>query len=817
MRVCHKRAAILGLSLPFAFAAANVLNAQTQMRGVAHPAQWPQAHSAGLISEDTEAKITALLTQLSLEEKVGQMIQADTASIKPEDLVKYPLGSILAGGSSPPIGAPDRSAAGPWIATVHAFNQVAMQKRPGHVPIPIMFGIDAVHGNNNVVGATLFPHNIALGAANEPELVRRIGAASAQEISAAGIDWAFAPTLAVVQNDRWGRTYESYSEDPSLVAAYAGRMIEGLQGKPGTGSIQNGHVSASAKHFLGDGGTIDGMDQGNTEVSEKQLIAIHAAGYPPAINAGTHTIMASFNSWQGVKMHGNKSLLTDVLKKRMGFDGFIVGDWNGHAQLPGCTATDCPASFNAGLDMAMAPDSWKGLFENTVKQARAGVIPMARIDDAVRRILRIKFKSGLFDPARPFEQRADLIGAADHRALAREAVRKSLVLLKNDGVLPIKASANILVAGNAADDIGQQSGGWTLSWQGDGNSNADFPNAQSIFSGVAEAMKAGGGSATFSADGSYAAKPDLAIVVFGEKPYAEGSGDIRSLEFEPGDKQALALLKKLKGAGIKVISVFLSGRPMWVNPELNQSDAFVAAWLPGSEGGGIADVIVGDAAGRPRQDFSGRLSFSWPKTAAQFALNRNQAGYDPLFPFGYGLSYAKPGKVGLLGEVPGIDGTPVNKNRYYVDGRVQKPFALQVDPTVTRVPVDSAVRQEGAMQLSWRSAAGRATIDGQDIDLGFETNADMMLQMTYRVDRPASDKVTLAMGWGTVDVTDLLRSSEGWKTARIPLKCFAQRGGGDMSHVHPAWSLATTGPLTISIANVELTTQAPGGFCPPLN
>ena len=228
-------------------------------------------------------------------------------------------------------------------------------------------------------------------------------------------------------------------------------------------------------------------------------------------------------------------------------------------------------------------------------------------------------------------------------------------------------------------------------------------------------------------------------------------------------------------------------------------------------------MIVGDAAGRPRQDFSGRLSFSWPKTAAQFALNRNQAGYDPLFPFGYGLSYAKPGKVGLLGEVPGIDGTPVNKNRYYVDGRVQKPFALQVDPTVTRVPVDSAVRQEGAMQLSWRSAAGRATIDGQDIDLGFETNADMMLQMTYRVDRPASDKVTLAMGWGTVDVTDLLRSSEGWKTARIPLKCFAQRGGGDMSHVHPAWSLATTGPLTISIANVELTTQAPGGFCPPLN
>ena len=818
MRVSHKRAAMSGLTLPFLLAATNALPAQAETRGVADPAKWPQARSAGLIDDRTEAKITALLAKLSLEEKVGQMIQADTSAIQPEDLVKYPLGSILAGGSSPPIGAPDRSPAGPWIATVHAFNQIAMQKRPGHVPIPIMFGIDAVHGNNNVVGATLFPHNIALGAANDPDLIRRIGDATAKEITAAGIDWAFAPTLAVAQNDRWGRTYESYSEDPSLVAAYAGRMIEGLQGKPGTGSIQTGNVSASAKHFLGDGGTTNGIDQGDTDIPESQLIAIHAAGYPPAINAGTHTIMASFNSWQGVKMHGNKSLLTDVLKKRMGFDGFIVGDWNGHAQIPGCTATDCPASFNAGLDMAMAPDSWKGLFDNTVKQVRAGVIPMARIDDAVRRILRVKFKAGLFNPARPFEQRSDMIGSPEHRALAREAVRKSLVLLKNEGVLPVKAAANILVAGSAGNDIGQQSGGWTLSWQGDGNTNADFPNAQSIFSGIAEAMKSSGGSAAFSADGSYATRPDLAIVVFGEKPYAEGSGDIRSLEFEPGDKKALALLKKFKAAGIPVVSVFLSGRPMWVNPELNQSDAFVAAWLPGSEGGGIADVLVGDAEGRPRQDFTGRLSFSWPRTAAQFLLNRGQPGYDPLFPFGYGLSYAKPGKVGSLDEVPGIDGTPINKSRYYIDGHVQKPFTLQIDPAITRTAVDSAMRQEGAMQLGWRSAAnGKATIDGEDIDLGFETNAEMMLQMVYRVDRPASGPVTLTMGWGTINATDLFRSAEGWKTVRIPLKCFAQRGGGDMAHVHPAWSLSATGPLTVSIANVELTTQAPGGFCPPRN
>ncbi|MBU1257722.1 MAG: glycoside hydrolase family 3 protein, partial [Alphaproteobacteria bacterium] len=513
MLLNRAQTALLGVSLSAATLAlwAASAGAQSAEPGKAHPALWPQAKSQGLIDAKTESRITTLLKRMSLEEKVGQMIQADTASIKPEDLRRYPLGSILAGGSSPPINAPDRSAAGPWIKTAQAFNAIAMEKRPGHEPIPIMFGIDAVHGNNNVVGATLFPHNSALGAAHDPDLIRRIGEATARETAAAGMDWAFAPTLAVPQNDRWGRTYEGYSEDPALVRAYSAKMIEGLQGAPGKGKLQNGYVSASAKHFLGDGGTLNGVDQGNTDIPESELIAIHSVGYPPAIKAGTRTIMASFNSWQGVKMHGNKSLLTDVLKQRMGFDGFIIGDWNGHAQVPGCTATDCPQSFNAGLDMAMAPDSWKGLFETTVKQVRDGVIPMTRVDDAVRRILRVKFKSGLFDPARPYEARTDVIGSPAHRAIAREAVRKSLVLLKNDGVLPVKASARIMVAGSAADDISQQSGGWSLSWQGDGNTNADFPNAQSIYAGIAEAMKAGGGSATLSVDGSFTQKPDLAI------------------------------------------------------------------------------------------------------------------------------------------------------------------------------------------------------------------------------------------------------------------------------------------------------------------
>jgi beta-glucosidase len=782
--------------------------------GTAHPELWPAAKSAGLVNPETEARITELLARMSLEEKVGQMIQADTSAIRPEDLRQYPLGSILAGGSSPPINAPDRSPAGPWIATARAFNAVAMEQRPGHVPIPIMFGIDAVHGNNNIVGATLFPHNIGLGAAHDPELVRRIGEATAKETAAAGIDWAFGPTVAVVRNDRWGRTYESYSEDPALVRDYAGRMIEGLQGA-GDETLQDGRVSASAKHFLGDGGTTDGIDQGNTEVPESDLITIHNAGYPPAIEAGTRTVMASFNSWQGVKMHGNRSLLTDVLKERMGFDGFVIGDWNGHAQVPGCSGTDCPASFNAGLDMAMAPDTWKGLFDTTVRQVREGTIPMARVDDAVRRILRVKFDAGLFDPARPFETRTNVIGSPEHRALAREAVRKSLVLLKNEGVLPIKASANVLVAGPGADNISQQSGGWTLSWQGDGNSNADFPNAQSIYGGIAEAVAAGGGRAALSADGSFSEKPDVAIVVFGEPPYAEGMGDRRTLEFEPGEKQSLALLAKLQAAGIPVVSVFLSGRPMWVNPELNRSDAFVAAWLPGSEGGGIADLLIGDAQGRPRHDFTGSLSFSWPKTAGQFTLNAGTAGYDPLFGLGYGLSYARPGQVGTLSEEPGIEASATNESEYYRDGQFRAPFSLKLADGITRRQVDSPSRQEGAVQLQWQpETLGAATIEGAWLDLAFETNAELMLKMTYRVDAAPAGPVSLAMGGGRLDASSLFAGGSDWRTALIPLKCFAG-AGANMTRAEPVWTLSASGPFTVSFAEIGLATQAPGGVCPP--
>ncbi len=805
-------------------------------RGVAHPELWPTAHSQGLVDPQTEAFVTRLMAKMTLEEKVGQMIQADIASIKPEDLRTYPLGSILAGGNSPPLGAPDRSPAAAWIATAKAFRAVALEPRGDHPPIPILFGIDAVHGNNNVVGATLFPHNIALGAAHDPALMERIGEATAQEVAASGIDWAFGPTLASPQDDRWGRSYEGYSETPDIIRAYAGPMVTGLQGAPdAVRGIQTGHVAASAKHFLGDGGTKNGVDQGDDDISEAELIRLHAQGYPAAIDAGVMTVMVSYSSWQGQKMHGNKSLLTGVLKGRMGFEGFVVSDWNGHAQVPGCTPENCPAAINAGVDMIMAPDSWKGLFTNTVAQVRSGVIPMSRIDDAVRRILRVKVKLGLFDPARPFEGRPGVIGSPAHREVARQAVRESLVLLKNDGVLPIKASAHILVAGSGADDIGRQSGGWTLSWQGDGNTNADFPNGESIYAGIKSAMAAAGGTAELSPDGAFTHKPDAAIVVFGETPYAEFNGDIRTLEYQPGDKTDLALLKRLRAQGVPVVSVFLSGRPLWVNPELNASNAFVAAWLPGSEGGGVADVIIGDADGRPRHDFHGKLSFSWPKSAAQTRLNWGETPYDPLFPYGFGLSYHDHVSLPVLSEVAGVDASLANTNVYFQVARTTAPwgFVLKAGDVRTWVgasgapnqaggavairSVDAGGVQEGGRQITWSGTGpGEVALEGPPIDLTRQANGDVSLLIDYRVDTPPTAPVVLSLGGGRLDMSAQLAGSAvgDWREVKIKLACFRQ-AGADLSEVGRPFSVATSGRLVLSLRSVALATDPAGAVCLP--
>jgi beta-glucosidase len=782
----------------------------------ANPAAWPQASSPPAITDAaTERRIDALIARMTVEQKVGQTVQADISAITPADLERYPLGSILAGGNSGPNGN-ERASPAEWHALVKAFRDTSMKSGPGKLPIPILFGVDAVHGHNNIPGATVFPHNIGLGAARDEALIRRIGEATAAEIAATGIEWTFAPTLAVPQDPRWGRTYEGYSQDPALVRRYATAMTLGLQGSlvPGRPLAPN-RVAATAKHFLADGGTSGGKDQGDALLGEAELVRIHAQGYPASINAGALTVMASFSSWNGVKHHGNKSLLTDVLKQRMGFEGLIVGDWNAHGQIPGCTNTNCPAAINAGLDLYMAPDSWKDLYENLVRQVKAGEVPMARLDDAVRRVLRVKAKLGLLDGARPRSGSFATVGAPPHLALAREAVAKSLVLLKNNGgLLPIKPGARVLVAGDGADNIGKQSGGWTITWQGTGTTPADFPNGQSIYAGIAAAVGEAGGRATLSADGGYTTKPDVAIVVYGEDPYAEFQGDIPTLDYQPAGATDLALLKKLKAAGIPVVSVFLSGRPMWTNPEINASDAFVAAWLPGSQGAGVADVLVAGKNGRPRREFTGKLSFAWPATAASPVTK-------PLFPYGHGLTYGDRRPLGPLSEAPGVDiAAALNVDRYFQAGRALAPWTMTVSDAGGARPVENGpaespsgavgirsvdlAAQEDAKKVIW-SGPGSVTISGPAADLSRELTGAFSLAVDWRIDTPPAGRVTLALGDRPLDVTSLIASAGTGQvvTTQVPLRCFAE-AGADIRRIGTPFTLSGDRPFAVTLSRVRL-------------
>ncbi|MDQ1153258.1 exo 1,3/1,4-beta-D-glucan glucohydrolase [Brevundimonas sp. SORGH_AS_0993] len=795
----------------------------------AHPSLWPQAASpAAMTDAATESFVTQLMGRMTLEEKVGQTIQADIGSIKPEDLLTYPLGSILAGGNSSP-GGDERATADKWVELARAFRRAAAE-RPG-ARIPLIYGIDAVHGHNNIVGATIFPHNIGLGAARDPDLIRRIGQATAMEVAVTGADWTFGPTLAVPRDDRWGRTYEGYAEDPEVAQSYAAPMTLGLQGTLSANhALTPGHIAGSAKHFLADGGTTGGKDQGDFAGTEQALIQTHLSGYPQAIDAGVLSIMASFSSWNGVKHSGNETILTDVLRGPLGFKGFVVSDWNAHGQLPGCSNESCALAFNAGIDMFMAPDSWKPLYESTLAQVKSGEIPMARLDEAVRRILRVKVKTGLFNDSRPVEGRLSELGSPAHRALAREAVRKSLVLLKNEGsVLPIRAGARVLVAGHA-DDIGQASGGWTLTWQGTGNTNADFPNGQSIWGGIQEAVAAGGGQATLSADGSFTQKPDVAIVVFGETPYAEFQGDVDTLDFLP--TEPLETLKRLKAAGVPTVSVFLSGRPMWTNPEINASDAFVAAWLPGTEGGGVADVLIGDAAGKPRNDFSGTLSFSWPKTAKGEPLNVGQPGYDPQFAYGYGLTYARGGRVGLLSEDSGVESAGASLDRYFVDGRFIAPWSLmlrdaggdtRLGAEVTGASPRGGVSvrstdgagQESARALTFAPTGGEALIMAQPVNLTRQANGEMAIAFRYRIDVRPAGRVDLTLGGGHVNLTSLFSAAPRgeWRTIKVRLSCLRD-AGADMSGVEQPWGLKSDKAFGVTVENIRLAANEGDAVCP---
>jgi beta-glucosidase len=596
-------------------------------------------------------QVDALLEKMTLAQKIGQMVQTERMSINPDEVKAWHIGSILSGGGS----CPGDNALKDWVDMNDAYWAASMEDDDGHLAIPIIYGVDAIHGHNNVTGATIFPHNIGLGAANEPDLLERIAQVTAREILATGVEWTFAPTLAVARNSQWGRTYESYSEDPAIVSSYSGKFVNGLQGDLGTDS-----VVACVKHWVGDGGTTHGIDQGETRISEEELQRLHIAPYLPALEAGTLTVMVSFNSWMGEKCHGHKYLLTYLLKEKLKFKGYVISDWDGIDYLSDSYFDAVAMGVNAGIDMFMVSEHWQPFIEHLTHHVARGTVSMDRIDDAVRRILGVKFAYGLFDKPRPAERHwsnHQSFGSAEHRLVAREAVRKSLVLLKNKNkILPLAKTKNILVAGKNAHNIGHQCGGFTIAWQGT-SGNEFVVGGTSIWEGIQQVAP----NAVLSADGSgQEANPelhDVAIVVIGETPYAEGMGDIRTGDdviiqagsqingllkvLEPyGNTMVLAELhpedletiRTITAAGVPVIAVLVSGRPLVINRELADSAAFVAAWLPGSEGQGVADVLFGDA------DISGKLSFSWPENADK-TLNLGDENYDPLFPYGFGLTY----------------------------------------------------------------------------------------------------------------------------------------------------------------------------------
>lgn len=794
-------------SLPAAQDSPVVAARASSPAAVAHPARWPAARSPAALSDPaTEAEIDRMVARMTPEQKVGQVIQGDISSVTPADLARYPLGSILAGGNSGPYGD-ERADAAKWARLVGEFRAASRKAGAG---IPILFGVDAVHGHSNLPGATIFPHNIGLGAARDPALIERIGAATAAEVAGSGIEWTFAPTVAVPRDPRWGRTYEGYSADPKVVAAYSRAMTIGLQGRLVAGRpLAADRVAASAKHFLADGGTVGGRDQGDAAMPEDRLIADHALGYPAAIDAGALTVMASFSSWNGVKHHGNRSLLTDVLKGRMGFQGLVVGDWNGHGQIPGCTVTDCAASLNAGLDLYMAPDSWKGLFDATLRDVRAGTIPAARLDDAVRRVLRVKAKLGLLGTTPVARGDVAQVGAAPHLAIAREAVAKSLVLLKNEGgLLPVRPGARVLVTGPGADDMAMQAGGWTITWQGTDTTAADYPNGQTIGRAIADAVRAAGGTAVVDPTGRIAGdKPDIAIVVYGERPYAEFQGDVPDLAFRPLAGED-ALIARLRGAGIRVASVLLSGRPLFVGSQLNASDAFVAAWLPGTQGAGLADVLVAGRDGRAPRDFTGKLAYAWPADARSPVAR-------PLFPLGYGLSYARPGRVGTVNTDPRVDlAASRSDERYFARGRAVAPWRLGVDAAVTQRTVDLNA-QEDAARFEW-TAPGAIALDGPAVDLRRQRDQGFVLRIEWLVRAAGSGPVRLTMDGGSVDLTALVAGLATGRKAvtRVPLSCFAA-AGAPLQSVGTPVRLAAGRGFDAVIGNLHIEAVGETLPCPP--
>ena len=750
---------------------------------------WSRSNACEYKNFDNDYLIEQLIKAMTIEDKVGQVIQGDLDFVTPADVKKYRLGSVLNGGNTSPNG--DKySTAEDWKNLSKEFYEASPIFKG--IRVPILWGTDAVHGHNNVIGATLFPHNIGLGATRNEELIKSIGEVIALEVLSTGVAWTFAPTIAVPQDDRWGRTYEGFSEDPILVSKLGKAFVLGLQGEGDT-FLDKNHVIATAKHFMGDGGTLRGVDQGNTVISEIGLRQLHGYPYFDALDACAQTVMASFNSWNGQKLHGYKELLTDILKQDMQFDGFVVGDWNGHGQVDDCSNSKCAKSFNAGVDMFMVPENWKDLLINTIQQVKSGEISEIRLDDAVRSILKVKSRLGLFDGRVPHEFKENFLGHPRHIALARQAVRESLVLLKNNNkFLPIDPRQHIGVIGHAANKISSQTGGWTITWQGRENLNEDFINTNTIYQALEQMVLLSNGTIEFSENGKFEKNPDVVIGVFGEEPYAEMLGDLKDVSFAPTDPTFLSLLESIDSQGIPILSIFLSGRPLEVNKYINASDAFIASWLPGTAVEGIADVIF-KKNNKINYDFSGKLSYSWPKSSDQAVLNYSDAEYDPLFPFGFGLTYESNfqlqkiqtdevvSNIDLINVFLGAASIPAkefvisNKNPEFV--LKDNYFSNDEQIKVTRFDYQ---RQDDAKNIVFSgSKLLQAFGISAELPINLSNMSSPFYEIIMRVNTLSNPQLYFSVGCGNNCIGSIAlptKSMTNWSKINIPLSCLEKDG-----------------------------------------
>src|SRR5574337_731061 len=783
----------------------------------AHYTDWPAIKPETAVDPSLDARARRIVAGMTLAQKVGQMTQAEIKSITPDEVRRYYIGSVLNGGGSWPE-QNKHAGVGDWLHLADAYYDASMGTDM-KVHIPIIWGTDAVHG---------------------PALIHAIGAATAKAVRATGVTWAFAPTLAVAQDVRWGRTYESFSSEPGLVREYARAYVEGLQGGFGPHNVM-----ATAKHFIGDGATWHGIDQGEARVDKSTMINVHGAGYFGALEAGVLSVMASYNSWNDLadgvnygKMSGAPALLTGALKDKMGFRGFVVSDWNAIGQLPGCSNASCPQAIDAGIDMVMVPDDWKAFIANTIRQVQDGKIPMARIDDAVFRIVRAKLAMGLFG-RRPSE----LPGAGDakllqDRALTRRAVRESLVLLKNNhDVLPLKPGMKLLVVGKSADSLPNQSGGWSLTWQGTGNGNADFPNGETILAGLRTADGAANVTYSETAQGVNPKDYDALVAVLGETPYAETMGDITPSEtLRYGDRYPadLALLRRVGQSGKPVVVVFVAGRPLFVNPILNLADAFVMAWLPGTEGGGVGDVLFADDHGKARYNFTGTLARPWPGVPCADAAKAGPSRW--LFMPGYGLRYPTRHDLPVLPGHADIKACADSSTLPVFHTLALAPFTLYLaddahgdhavgsdlngeiawpaEHPALRLRTVQVNTQQDAKAVTWLAPGRFLARSVQPVDLSKLAASHAALQFDVVVQTHAQGPVTLAMHCGKtcgghVDLGPLFAGyAPGTRQGvSIPLECFAKRGV-DLAHVDVPFEIAATAPFAAAFADIRISAAA---------